>query len=107
MNAVRIQGDGGQFEQKGDEPRRNRMVTLTDTAWARLQEVASKRGVSRSDLIETSAMEGVWSEDADEVRDEVLSELQDEMDELLEDESIVRRRDRAAVRRAILALLAQ
>lgn len=105
MNGIRIQGDGGQFEQKGDEPRRNRMITLTDTAWARLQEVASKRGVSRSDLIETSAMEGFWSDGLIDRIDASMAKMEDRMNELLADESVVRKRDRAVVRRAILALL--
>ena len=106
MPPVRIQDDSGQFEMKGDEPRKNRMLTLTDTAWERLKAVATTKGVSRSDLIETAALEGQWSEDSDDARDEVLGEIQDALDELLEDEDVTRKgKDRGTVRRTITALL--
>lgn len=105
MNTVRIKGDGGVFEMKGDEPRKNRMLTLTDTAWARLQDVAKARGISRSDLVETAAIEGQWSDDAEDAREDVLSEIEAALDALLADDTLIRPRDRSAVRKAFKALL--
>lgn len=105
MNPVRIQGDGGVFEMKGDEPRKNRMLTLTDTAWTRLQDAAKAKGMSRSDLVETAAIEGQWSDDAEDARDDVLNEIESALDELLADDTLVRSRDRSAVRKAVKALL--
>jgi hypothetical protein len=103
---VRIHGDSGKFEMKGDEPRKSRVITLTDTAWERLKASASARGMSRSDLIETAALKGQWSESSDHARDKVLEEIQDALDELLEDEDVTRKgKDRGTVKRTIAALL--
>lgn len=105
MNTVRIKGDGGVFEMKGNEPRKNRMLTLTETAWTRLQDAAQSKGMSRSDLVETAAMEGQWSDDAENAPVDVLSKLESALEQLLQDEMVVRPRDRSAVRKAFKALL--
>lgn len=105
MNTVRIKGDGGVFEMKGNEPRKNRMLTLTETAWTRLQDAAQSKGMSRSDLVEKAAMKGQWSDDDQDSPVDVLSKLESALDQLLQDEMVVRPRDRSAVRKALNALL--
>lgn len=43
------------FVQKFDEPKRLRSVRLTDTAWAALESLAVKQGLTRTDLLEAWA----------------------------------------------------
>lgn len=48
--------DNGTFSKKFDqEEKRLRSIRLTDTAWNRLQEIATEKEVSRTDVIETWA----------------------------------------------------
>jgi len=98
-------GDGGKFQPKGDEPRRMRAITLTDTAWENLALLAKAKGCSRSDLIELAALDGgKWDVDA---RDEIIQELIDLGEELLNDKLLTRNgKDRGVVRRTLQAIIA-
>ena len=44
--------DKGRFTQKGDEPRIQRGIKLTDSTWHEMEALATARGISRADLIE-------------------------------------------------------
>lgn len=48
-------GTKGTFILKGSEPRQLRHIRLTDSCWDGLKQKASKRGISRPDLIEEFA----------------------------------------------------
>jgi hypothetical protein len=42
----------GHFANKGEEKREVRSIRLTDSTWEKLGELATKRGITRADLIE-------------------------------------------------------
>lgn len=48
----------GRFASKSDEPRSVRTMRLTDTAWAKLGEIADSRGITRADLVEEWTKQG-------------------------------------------------
>lgn len=103
---IRIRGDQGQWERKGDQPRKNRMITVTDQAWSDLQSKASERGVSRSDLIELAASDPAWPQETETKLNLSDTDLETVLETILQDPTIVRSKDRAAVRRGCLALIA-
>lgn len=104
MTDTLIRGEGGKFEQKGDEKRKMRAITLTDTAWENLAAVAKSRGCSRADLIEIATQEGGrWDWDA---REEMIAEIADLGQELIEDADLTRNgKDKGVVRRTLTALI--
>jgi AcrR family transcriptional regulator len=54
---------GGQFQADyGDEKKKLRSVRLTDTAWAKLDELAQENGLTRSEMIEIFARQGLENE---------------------------------------------
>jgi hypothetical protein len=100
---IRIRGNEGKFEPKGDEPRKTRGLTLTDTAWENLNTTAKQLGVSKSDLVEQSALEGRWNPD---YREEMLDEIRGLIEEMLEDQKLTRNgKDRGVVRRTLEKLI--
>jgi macrodomain Ter protein organizer (MatP/YcbG family) len=42
----------GHFANKGEEKREVRSIRLTDSAWQKLGELATERGITRADFIE-------------------------------------------------------
>jgi len=56
--AKQKRSQGGKFAPKSDEPRSVRTMRLTNTAWAKLGEIADSRGITRADLVEEWTEQG-------------------------------------------------
>lgn len=104
--AVRERIERGRFAKREHEPRKNRMLCLSDRAWDRLQKMAEEKGVFRSDLVESIALDSQGQGSQDESRDPLLSQIESIIGQILQDPSLVRSKDRSAVRKAMRALLA-
>jgi hypothetical protein len=109
---------GGKFALKSDKPRSVRTMRLTDSAWAKLGEIAESRGITRADLIEEQA-ESFVSGQVNQLQlfDEPmtgdvsaksasLQQVETAVSEILNDPQVTRNgKDRGSVKRALEALL--
>lgn len=56
--------NGGKFQADyGDQKKKLRSIRLTDTAWAKLDELAQENNLTRSEMIELFARQGLGDED--------------------------------------------
>jgi AcrR family transcriptional regulator len=59
-SARRKRTSGGKFKADyGDEKKKLRSIRLTDTAWAKLDEIAQQKNLTRSEMIEIFARQGL------------------------------------------------
>ena len=56
----------GKFAPKSEEPRHVRSIRLTDTTWEKIGFAADKRRITRADLVEQMAEDGIFDEVAPE-----------------------------------------
>ncbi len=101
--------EGGKFAPKSDEPRHVRSIRLTDTTWAKVGAAADKRRITRADLIEQMAEDGLFDDQVLEKglgRDQVLLEVKAAIKKVLENSVVTRKgKDRGAIRKGLEALL--
>lgn len=101
--------EGGKFAPKSDEPREVRSIRLTDTTWKKIGYAADKRRITRADLIEQMAEDGVFDSEAEGIqfsRANLLHEIEALIEKILIDSSVTRSgKDRGAVKRGLQALL--
>ncbi len=76
---MRIKGDGGKFACKGDKPRHNRCIRLTDKCWAFLEDCARREAYSRADFLEECAESNFRNLDidysGDSIKDEIIANI--------------------------------
>jgi predicted DNA-binding ribbon-helix-helix protein len=97
--------ESGQFAAKSEEYRHVRSIRLTNTSWEKIGFAAEKRRITRADLIEQMAEDGVF-DDVQLPLSTLLSEVEAVVEEILNDPSVTRGgKDRGAVKRGLQALL--
>jgi predicted DNA-binding ribbon-helix-helix protein len=103
--------EGGKFAPKSEEYRRVRSIRLTDTTWEKMGHAADKRRITRADLIEQMAEDGVFDDEpqTQQLPHENLSnEIEIIIEGILSDPVVTRGgKDRGAVKRGLESLLTQ
>jgi predicted DNA-binding ribbon-helix-helix protein len=99
----------GKFAPKSEEYRQVRSIRLTDTTWEKIGFAAEKRRITRADLIEQMAEDGVFDneiEDTSLPRDNSMAQIESIVEKILVDPTVTRNgKDRGAVKRGLQALL--
>jgi len=99
----------GKFASKSEEYRHVRSIRLTDTTWQKIGFAADKRRITRADLFEQMAEDGVF-DDVPENSNSSSNNFQDEIkvaiEKILSDPAVTRGgKDKGAVKRGLQALL--
>ncbi len=100
--------EGGKFAPKSDEPRDVRSIRLTNTTWEKIGYAADKRRITRADLVEQMAEDGIFDQEPEVglSRNQLISEVESLVEEILKDGTVTRNgKDRGAVKRGLEALL--
>jgi predicted DNA-binding ribbon-helix-helix protein len=101
--------EGGKFAPKSEEYRRVRSIRLTDTTWEKMGHAADKRRITRADLVEQMAEDGVFDGDTDDIKlsgDNLRNEIENLVTQVLSDPTVTRGgKDKGAVKRGLQALL--
>jgi hypothetical protein len=99
----------GKFAQKSDELRHVRSIRLTDSTWEALGAIATQRSITRADLLEQLAEEGLISQSQTQESNGVgktVTEIEKLIERVLADPVVTRNgKDRGAVKRGLEALL--
>lgn len=99
---------GGKFAPKSNEPRHVRTIRLTDTTWEKMGYAADKRCITRADLVEQMAEDGVFDNGLETTQLSCaisLNEVEVAIEEILSDATITRAgKDKGAVKRGLQAL---
>ena len=100
--------EGGKFAPKSNEPRHVRTIRLTDTTWEKMGYVADKRRITRADLVEQMAEDGLFNDeptDAQLLCAISLNKIEAAIEEILSDAAVTRGgKDKGAVKRGLQAL---
>lgn len=101
----------GKFAPKSEEPRHVRSIRLTDKTWEKIGYAANKRRITRADLVEQMAEDGVFDQESEATqlsRDDAVAQVENAIEEILNDSTVTRKgKDRGAVKRGLLALLSR
>jgi macrodomain Ter protein organizer (MatP/YcbG family) len=101
--------ESGQFAAKSEEYRHVRSIRLTDTTWEKIGFAAERRRITRADLIEQMAEDGVFDgelKSSELSSDSFQDEIKAAIEEILSDSTVTRGgKDRGAVKRGLQALL--
>lgn len=98
--------EGGQFAPKSNKPRQVRTIRLTDTTWEKMGYAADKRRITRADLVEQMAEDGVFDQPMRPGDDISYDCLLASVEQVVNDPSVTRKgKDKGAVRRGLEALL--
>jgi hypothetical protein len=100
--------EGGKFAPKSSQPRHVRTIRLTDTTWEKIGYAADKRSITRADLVEQMAEDGVFDDDAKEQNSSklLLDDIELIIQDVLNDPTVTRNgKDKGAVKRGLKALL--
>jgi macrodomain Ter protein organizer (MatP/YcbG family) len=99
----------GKFACKSEEHRHVRSIRLTNTSWEKIGFAADKQRITRADLIEQMAEDGVFDDEEQQVQrpDTILvRDIASVVEEILSDPSVTRNgKDKGAVKRGLQALL--
>jgi macrodomain Ter protein organizer (MatP/YcbG family) len=98
----------GKFAPKSEEPRHVRSIRLTDITWEKIGFAADKRRITRADLIEQMAEDGVFDDEMQvkPLNAILLQDITPVIEEILNDSIVTRGgKDKSAVRRGLQALL--
>jgi hypothetical protein len=113
-NTNRIRGELGQFVQKSNEPRLVRSIRLTDLTWEAIGNAAGAQNITRADLLEQLAEQGVFSAgksnklSRSKIKTIDKSDLEAIIATILEDPSLTRNgKDKGAARRVLQGLLSR
>ncbi len=113
-NTNRIRGELGQFVQKSNEPRLVRSIRLTDLTWEAIGNAAGAQNITRADLLEQLAEQGVFSTgksnnlSRSKIKTIDKSDLEAIIATILEDPSLTRNgKDKGAARRVLQGLLSR
>jgi predicted DNA-binding ribbon-helix-helix protein len=97
--------ESGKFASKSDELREVRSIRLTDTTWKKLGAAADSKGMTRADLIEQLAEEGLLEQQPTSSAIS-LQQVEEAVAQILNDPAVTRNgKDRGSVKRALQALL--
>lgn len=99
--------EGGKFAPKSNEPRHVRTIRLTNTTWEKMGSMADKRRITRADLVEQMAEDGVFDAAEGSQLSRVISpsEIEAVVGEILSDSTVTRGgKDKGAVKRGLQAL---
>src|SRR4028119_1909874 len=95
--------EGGKFAPKSEEYRRVRSIRLTDTTWEKMGYAADKRRITRADLIEQMAEDGVFNDEPQAQQfphENLLNEIEVIIEKILNDSAVTRGgKDKGAVKR--------
>lgn len=98
----------GKFAPKSNEPRHVRTIRLTDTTWGKMGYAADKRRITRADLVEQMAEDGVFDDEPGSTQLSCaisLNEIEAAIEEILSDTAVTRGgKDKGAVKRGLQAL---
>ena len=100
----------GKFAPKSEEPRHVRSIRLTDTTWKKIGFAADKRRITRADLVEQMAEDGIFDEVAPEQNPPklALADVDLIVESILSDPTVTRNgKDKSAIRRGLQALLSR
>jgi predicted DNA-binding ribbon-helix-helix protein len=113
-NTNRIRGELGQFVQKSNQPRLVRSIRLTDLTWEAIGNAAGAQNITRADLLEQLAEQGVFSTgksnklSRSKIKTIDKSDLEAIIATILEDPSLTRNgKDKGAARRVLQGLLSR
>jgi hypothetical protein len=103
--------EGGKFAPKSSQPRHVRTIRLTDITWEKIGYAADKRRITRADLVEQMAEDGVFDDDEVNEQDSsksLLNDIELIVQDVLNDPTVTRNgKDRGAVKRSLQALLSR
>lgn len=103
--------EGGKFAPKSEEHRHVRSIRLTDKTWEKIGFAADKRRITRADLFEQMADDGVFDGETQGQqlsRKNSLNEVEFIIEEILNDPVVTRGgKDRGAVKRGLQSLLSR
>ncbi len=98
--------EGGQFAPKSEDYRHVRSIRLTDKTWEKIGCAAEAKQVTRADLIEQMAEDGVFDQSAVCANALDSSQLIAAIESVMSNPDVTRKgKDRGAVKRALEALL--
>jgi hypothetical protein len=100
--------EGGKFAPKSSEPRHVRTIRLTDTTWEKIGYAADKRRITRADLVEQMAEDGVFDNEVNDQSssESLLGDIELIIQDVLNDPGVTRNgKDKGAVKRGLQALL--
>lgn len=99
----------GKFAPKSEEYRQVRSIRLTDKTWQKIGFVADKRRITRADLIEQMAEDGVFDDETQgeqSSQENLLNKIEVIVEEILNDSTVTRGgKDKGAVKRGLHSLL--
>lgn len=101
----------GKFAPKSEEPRYVRSIRLTNKTWEKIGYAADKRRITRADLVEQMAEDGVFDQEPEATQlscDNAVAKVENAIEEILNDPTVTRSgKDKGAVKRGLLALLSR
>ena len=98
--------ESGQFAPKSNDYRHVRSIRLTDETWEKIGYAAEVKQVTRADLIEHMAEDGVFDQPAVRANAPDSSQLIAAIESVMSNPDVTRKgKDKGAVKRALEALL--
>jgi hypothetical protein len=98
--------EGGQFAPKSNDYRHVRSIRLTDETWEKIGYAAQARQVTRADLIEQMAEDGVFDQPVAMATVPDSNQLLIAIESVMNNPDVTRKgKDKGAVKRALEALL--
>lgn len=95
----------GKFAPKSDELREVRSIRLTNTTWEKLGAAAELKEMTRADLIEQLAEDGLLDQQSSSKHISVQG-IKEAITQILDDQVVTRKgKDRGSVKRALEALI--
>ena len=101
--------EDGKFAPKSDTPRYVRTIRLTETTWEKVGHAADKLRITRADLVEQLAEDGLFDGGfVSAEHDQLITQVEGAIQLVLNDSVVTRGgKDRGAVKRGLEALLKQ
>ena len=98
--------EGGQFAPKSEDYRHVRSIRLTDATWEKIGYAAEIQHITRADLIEQMAQDGVFDQQPSTTNALNSNQLVSAVESVLNNPDVTRKgKDKGAVKRALEALL--
>jgi len=98
--------EGGRFAPKSEDYRHVRSIRLTDVTWEKLGYAAEAQRITRADLIEQMAQDGVFDQETLTTNTLDSNQIITAIDSVLNNPDVTRKgKDKGAVKRALEALL--
>jgi len=100
--------EGGQFAPKSEEYRQVRSIRLTDKTWEKVGQAAEVLQITKADLIEQMAEDGIFDQPTAPINTINRSQLLLAVESVMNNPDVTRKgKDKGAVKRTLEALLSQ